>query len=101
MHNFISSPGDYRAKDGEDFSQVIRRAGDFAESVLFPLQNTCENVLLAVHGAFIRCFIRYIEERPLSAFWDGIPQQNCAVTIVELRGGRMEIVEEGRLYYRV
>lgn len=98
LHNFISNPGEYQAKDGEDFAQVICRAQDFIEDILIPLQGQYENVMLAVHGAFIRCFIRCIEKRPLSEFWSS-SQKNCAVTIVELKEGRMKILEEGKLYY--
>lgn len=99
LHNFISAPGLYQAEDGENFSDVIERARSFIMEVLLPAQNQYENVMLTAHGAFIRCFLRCIEERPLSEFWGGIPQRNCAVTILELKDDRFKIIEEGRTYY--
>ncbi len=99
LHNFVCHPERYHAQDGEDFSQVIARAGSFIDQVLVPAQDRYEHVMIASHGAFIRCFLRCVEERPLAAFWGGIPQRNCAVTILELQGGRMRILEEGKLYY--
>lgn len=99
LHNFISAPERYAAKDGEDFSDVIARARSFMKEVLLPAQGKYKNVMLTAHGAFIRCFIRCIEERPLSEFWKGVPQRNCAVTIIELKNDRFTILEEGRTYY--
>ena len=99
LHDFIQNPGRYRARDGEEFSQVIARAHSFIEEVLIPAQERWEHVMIASHGALIRCFLRCIEERPLSEFWGGIPQRNCAVTVIEQKNGRLKIVEEGRLYY--
>lgn len=99
LHNFISAPGLYETKDGENFSDVIARARSFIEEVLIPAQTNYENIMLTTHGAFIRCFLRCIEQRPLSEFWGGIPQRNCAVTIIELKDGRFTIMEEGKTYY--
>ena len=101
LHDFIKNPGSYRAVDGEDFVQVIARADSFIREVLLPAQGRYENVMIASHGALIRCFLRCIEERPLAQFWSGIPQRNCAVTRLELKEGRMRIAEEGRLYYEM
>ncbi|MBO5093361.1 MAG: histidine phosphatase family protein [Lachnospiraceae bacterium] len=99
LHNFISAPGLYEAKDGENFSDVIARARSFMEEVLLPAQGKYETVMLTAHGAFIRCFLRCIEERPLSEFWNGVPQRNCAVTIIELKNDKFTVLEEGKLYY--
>ena len=99
LHDFISNPGVYRAKDGENFEDVIARCRSFLEEILIPQEKKYENVMLAGHGALIRCFLRCIEDRPLSEFWGGAPQGNCAVTIVELTDGKMRILEEGKLYY--
>ena len=101
LHNFIRHPGEYKAMDGEEFSQVSSRAQNFIDEVLMPAEKCWQNVMLASHGAFIRCFLRCIEARPLSEFWDGIPQRNCAVTILELDAGRLRILEEGKLYYEM
>ncbi len=101
LHDFISHPEKYRPLEGEEFSGVITRAHSFIDEVLCPLQDNYEHVMLAVHGAFIRCFLRCVEERPLSEFWSGIPQKNCAVTTIELKDDRLRILEEGKLYYEI
>ncbi len=99
LYDFIRRPERYRARDGEDFEDVIARAGSFLREVLLPAQDRYENVMISSHGAWIRCFLRCIEQRPIAAFWGGIPQKNCAVTLALLKGGRLRIVDEGRLYY--
>ncbi len=101
LHDFIKNPGRYHARDGEDFIQVIARARSFIHEVLLPLAGHAEHVMIASHGALIRCFLRCIEERPLAEFWGGTAQRNCAVTHLELEEGRFRIVEEGRLYYEI
>lgn len=101
LHHFIRHPEAYHAKDGEEFSQVIARACSFIREILLPAQDKYKHVMITAHGAFIRCFMRCIEERPLSEFWGGIPQKNCAVTVIELKHGRMEVLEEGKLYYKL
>lgn len=99
LHDFISNPGIYRAKDGENFEDVIARCHSFIDEILLPREKNYDSVMVAAHGALIRCFLRCIEDRPLSEFWGGVPQGNCAVTIVELEDGQLRILEEGKLYY--
>lgn len=101
LHDFIRHPERYKAEDGEDFSQVIERAKAFIEEVLVGLERQYETVMITAHGAFIRCFLRCVEERPLAEFWSGIPQGNCSVNILEMKCGRLFVREEGRLYYEV
>lgn len=99
LHDFIMNPGSYCAKDGEDFKDVICRCRSFLTEVLMPQEKHFDSVMVTAHGALIRCFLRCLEERPLAEFWQGVPQGNCAVTLIELCGGRFRILEEGKLYY--
>ena len=99
LYKFIREPENFKAQDGENFSDVIARAQNFIDEVLLPAQKEYSTVLITAHGAFIRCFIRCIENRPLSAFWGGIPLKNCCVTAMELQGMNIKILEEGKIYY--
>ena len=99
MHNFVMHPEKHVANGGETFGDVIVRCRDFIENVLIPAEKMYDTVLVAGHGALIRCFLRCIEERPLENFWTDAPQRNCAVTILNLENGKFQIVEEGKLYY--
>ena len=99
LYKFIREPENFKAQDGENFSDVIARAQNFIDEVLLPAQKEYSTVLITAHGAFIRCFIRCIESRPLSEFWGGIPLKNCCVTVMELQGMNIKILEEGKIYY--
>lgn len=99
LYKFIREPENFKAQDGENFSDVIARAQNFIDEVLLPAQKEYSTVLITAHGAFIRCFLRCIENRPLSAFWGGIPLKNCCVTAMELQGMNIKIQEEGKIYY--
>lgn len=99
LHDFLEHPERYRSADGEDFIQVITRARSFIEEVLLPLEGRRGTVLIAAHGAFIRCFLRCVEKRPIAHFWRDKPQGNCAVSLLELKEGKLRILEEGKLYY--
>ena len=101
LHNFVKHPEKYEARDGENFSQVIARARSFIDEVLVPIEKMYSNIMIASHGASIRCFLRCVENRPLSEFWGGIYQNNCAVTILELKAGKLKILEEGKVYYHL
>lgn len=99
LYKFIREPENFKAQDGENFSDVIARAQNFIDEVLLSAQKEYSTVLITAHGAFIRCFLRCIENRPLSAFWGGIPLKNCCVTAMELQGMNIKILEEGRILY--
>lgn len=93
-------PDKYIPENGESFQQVTERAREFIEQVLVPAKEKYDTVLIAAHGALIRCFLRCIEQREIKDFWKCAPHRNCAVTLVEMDAqGGLRIVEEGKLYY--
>lgn len=99
MYTLLHTPEKYIPDGGETFEEVIQRCQNFIEEILIPKEKQYDHVMLSVHGGLIRCFLRCIEDRPIAQFWGGIPQGNCAVTIIELLDGKMQILEEGKLYY--
>lgn len=93
-------PDKYIPENGESFEQVTERAREFINQVLVPAKEKYDTVLIAAHGALIRCFLRCIEQREIKKFWKYSPHRNCAVTLVEMdEQGRLEILEEGKLFY--
>lgn len=96
---FLRQPEKYVPSAGESFQDVENRARSFIQEVILPGEDKWQNMLIASHGGFIRSFLNCIEKRELADFWNGIPQKNCAVTIAECRSGRIEILEEGKLFY--
>ncbi|WP_130863599.1 histidine phosphatase family protein [Bacilliculturomica massiliensis] len=101
LYTFLKKPELYVPADGEAFSDVEARSRSFIRQVLVPNEEKWTRILITAHGAFIRCFLNCIEHRPLAEFWEGIPQRNCAVNILECQQGKLSILEEGKLYYQV
>lgn len=96
---FLKQPERYVPSAGESFRDVEERARSFIQDVILPGEKKWGSVLIASHGGFIRSFLNCVEKRSLADFWNGIPQKNCAVTILECKDGRIEILEEGKLFY--
>ncbi len=84
--------------DGESYEQVFARIERFLTHQILPLEGRYENVLVVCHGGVLRAFISIIKNMPLRDFWT-ISQPNCSVNLARVNGGRIEMVEENRLYY--
>ena len=87
-------------RGAESYQQVFDRVNRFLTEQIIPLEEKYENVLVVCHGGVLRALISVIRELPLEAFWT-ISQPNCSVNLAKLRDGRIEMVEENRLYYEL
>lgn len=84
--------------DGESYEEVFARVERFLTHQILPLEGRYKNVLVVCHGGVLRASISIIKNMPLRDFWT-ISQPNCSVNLARVRGGRIEMVEENRLYY--
>ena len=82
---------------GESFDDLLARATEFFEKVLFPLEGKADRVLAVSHGAFMRSAIRYVTGRPLKDYWQGV-QPNCCVHIIEISGGKATVKEMSKSF---
>lgn len=99
LYNLLCRPERYLASGGtESFQEVMARAKAFLREKIVPLEGSCRTVLVTGHGALNRCILSVIASGPLEEFWRiGLP--NCAVSILSLENGKLEILEESRIYY--
>ena len=99
LHNFFCEPESYIPPVGaESFESVMERGREFFREQIFPLEGSCENVLVVAHGAFNRSVLNTIAGIPLKDFWQiGLP--NCAASILSLENGELKILEESTVYY--
>ncbi|MCM1190079.1 MAG: histidine phosphatase family protein [bacterium] len=99
MHNFFCKPECFVPMEGgESFDCVRERVGAFLRERVFPLEETCESILIAAHGALIRSVVNGLAGIPDRDFWK-LYLPNCAVAVLSLKAGRLRIVEESRVYY--
>jgi len=84
--------------DGESYEEVFARVERFLTYQILPLEGRCENVLVVCHGGVLRAFICLIKNMQLGDFWT-ISQPNCSVNLARVQCGRIDMLEENRLYY--
>lgn len=101
IRNCFSVPSRYQASgDAETFEAVYKRADDFMQNELKPLEGLCNTVLIVCHGAFIRAVLTRIRQMDLDEFWN-IRQPNCCVNLLTLKNGTFTVEKENILYYEM
>ena len=99
--NFFHAPEKYHAPEGgETFAELLRRTGDFLESLKKEEFEAKQTILVSTHGAALCAILSHIKGHTLSQFWGKGVQKNCAVTIAVLENGEYRIEEEGITYYQ-
>ncbi len=97
IKTIFDDPVGYVPKGGETFRQLDQRCRRFL-SMLTSREGTNQHVLVCTHGTMLKGLLRVIEQKPLEQFWEGVPQPNCAVTLVEYRDGQFTLLEQGKVY---
>ena len=99
IRTFFSDPVGYVPQGGgESYQEVDRRCRRFFEEEVFPLEGKYDHVLLSTHGALCKALLRVIQDKPLEQFWDGPPQANCSVNLIEVKNGAFRVIELGKEY---
>lgn len=99
LYNFIHNPERYEPPvGGESLPSLYERCGLFLNEVIFPLEHTCDSILVVGHGALIRGMIYHMNHRDTSQFWSKI-HKNCSVTISEYKNSNFTLLEEAVIYY--
>lgn len=94
LHNFFAKPDQYFPPEGaESFYQLYERSGDFMQKVIFPLEDVCENVLIAGHGAWNQSILNPLKHIPMEEFWSH-PLANCEVAVLDLTGARLSLTDQ-------
>ena len=97
---FFKKPEEYIAPEGaETIEALCKRITDFLQELVHTTAYQDETVLLSTHGAALRGLLSSINMKNVSEFWKGGIHKNCAVTILEVVDGRINLLEEGKVYY--
>lgn len=84
-----------RLGNGETCKEVIKRTSDFLKELS---KKNYKNVLVSTHGFATRAMLNMFYKNKLD-FWQGNVPLNCAVNIIEVKDGKMKLVEKDKLYY--
>lgn len=99
MYNFIYHPEHYLPPArGESFEQLYTRCRSFLKEIILPAEASCDYMMIVAHGALIRGLIHAINGRPTKDFWM-TAHKSCSVTIASCIDGRLQLKEEGKIYY--
>ncbi len=97
---FFKKPEEYIAPEGaETIEALCKRTTDFLQELVHNTAYQDETVLISTHGAALRGLLSSINMNDVSEFWKGGVHKNCAVTILEVVDGRINLLEEGKVYY--
>ena len=98
IYKFFNHPDEYVPPEGgEMIEHLCKRAADFLEDKILPLEKSCERVLIVAHGAMNKAMLTYVKKLGKKDFWSGNFQKNCAVTIIEIKDSKMNIQQEGKI----
>ena len=59
-----------------------------------------KNVLLSTHGAALCGILSLMKGLPISGYWQQGVHKNCAVSIAEVKDGKIQILQENVTYYK-
>lgn len=100
IFNFFNHPEKYvPPADGESMQQLAERTADFLRDICSRAELRDKTVLVSTHGAAMRGLLNSLRTYDMRDFWGRGVAPNCSVAILECTDGRLELLEEGKLYY--
>ena len=84
--------------NGENIEQVCQRTQVFLKELASREDLKDRNVLVATHGFALRGMLNFLYEDP-SDYWHGHVPYNCAVNIIKVTNGKMELIADDKVYY--
>ena len=97
----LNHPDQYEAPEGgETFYEVCARTQDFLNDLAHRQEYADKCVLVVSHGGAIHGMLNQLcFGGDVSRFWGERHMENCEVTTLEARDGKVTLLEEGKLYY--
>ena len=97
---FFQHPEEYIVpENAEGFDEILEREKSFLDELISTPEYKDYNILIATHGAALRGLMAVLEEKPLARYWEGGVHKNCGLTIVDVKDGKIEIVQEAIILY--
>lgn len=98
--NFFDNPGEYKAPlNGESFDDIIKRTGDFFTDIVSNEEYFNKTILVSTHGCALKAILVNACNIPVDGFWGRSLNKNCGVTILSIEGSRVDVIEDGKVYY--
>ncbi len=98
--NFFTKPEEYETPpEGESFAEIIARTGVFLKELVGNTEYQDKTILLSTHGCALKAILANVRNTPIAEFWGEGVHKNCGVSLIEVNGENMQVLEDGRLYY--
>lgn len=100
VKKFFEHPETYQPpKGGETIQELCERTTDFLRELTENVDYQDKTILAASHGAAIKGLLSSLNSDGLAGFWRGGVHKNCAVTLLEVQDKKIQVIEEGKVYY--
>ena len=101
VSQFFDTPQYYApVKGGEQIEDAAKRAADFMQKEIEPLEKKgYKRVMIVAHGAINKAMMMYIKQHGKEAFWSGGLQKNCNIMIIDYTNSCYRVISEENLFY--
>jgi len=100
MNNFFLHTDLYvPTEGGETIEEVLKREKEFLDEIFANPKYQESTILISTHGAALSGLLTVIKKNPIEKFWAGGLHKNCGISIVEVKNGIPEIIEEAIVLY--
>ena len=98
FEEFFLSPETFkRPENGENIADICARTRDFWEEKISDPSLEGKTILVASHGCAMRALLQNVYHDN-KGFWHGCVPPNCAVNVVEVKDGKVTLLEEDRVF---
>ena len=98
MEIFFEDPLNFkRPENGENISDILKRTREFWIEKTTDPALADKTVLVSSHGCAVRALLQNIYQDP-AHFWHGCVPPNCSINLVEVKDGKIRLLEEDKVY---
>ena len=101
MEIFFEDPLNFkRPENGENISDILKRTREFWIEKTTDPALADKTVLVSSHGCAVRALLQNIYQDP-AHFWHGCVPPNCSINLVEVKDGKIRLLEEDKVYSEI
>lgn len=100
IKKFFAQPECFVATNGaESYESLLERERSFWNDLCANPRHQNSTILLATHGAALNGLLCVIKEKEIADFWKCGLHKNCGITILEVKNGEIEFLQEAIILY--
>lgn len=97
---FFTNPERYQPTGGgETLEELLARERAFWQELIATDAYRDSTILVSTHGAALSGLLSVIKGNPIEKFWDCGLHKNCGISIVEVKTGKAQVLQEAIVFY--